>query len=54
MERWLHLPRRHSDQPAAAFMRGDSLGIIDPAAHCFRMRLHGKLPNRDTLLATAA
>lgn len=36
---------------ANAFMRWTALGLIDPAAHCYRRKLTGELPNRDTMLA---
>jgi len=45
---------RRSAQPAAAFVHGDSRGLVDLASPCYQARLHGDLPNRDTVLVSGS
>jgi hypothetical protein len=40
-----------SPQPAGLFMKTDKAqGLLLKDAHCYRMRLHGKLKNEDVLV----
>jgi len=40
-----------SNRPAGTFMKtAEAKGLIDADRHCYLKELHGKLPNRDTLL----
>jgi hypothetical protein len=46
---------RESPGNAGRFMKtGKTQGLISPEQHCFQKKLHGWLPNRDTLVAIAA
>ena len=42
-----------SSGPASTFMHGDSAGIVDGNAYCFRSFVVGDAPNRDTIVAPA-
>ncbi len=42
-----------SSGPAMTFMHGDTLGIVDPNALCYRSLIVGDAPNRDTIVAPA-
>lgn len=46
---------RESPGNADRFMKtSKTRGLISPELHCYQKKLHGRLPNRDTLVAIAA